>query len=237
MTPKNSSGRAQRADSNRTEPVDVAPPIVGIGASAGGVSALQELVANIPRDSGLAWVLIQHMAPDRHSDLAGILGRKTDLPVREVVENTPIAANHIYLISPGRVMTVNKGVLLPVSDGDPLARRTSIDAFLISLAADQGDHAGCALLSGAGTDGTIGLKAVKEAGGLTLTQTLQSAEYDSMLLSALRTGLVDREVDICDMPGLFTDFSGPPQTDRPRSRSWGRRTASDLRHSSKGGRP
>jgi two-component system, chemotaxis family, CheB/CheR fusion protein len=185
---------------------DALPPIVGIGASAGGVSALQELVERIPKDSGIAWVLIQHMAPDRESDLAGILGRKTSLPVIQVVTDTAIEPDHVYVISPGRVMTLGQGVLHPVADHDPVARRTSIDAFLISLAEAQGEHAGCALLSGAGTDGTLGLKAIKEAGGLTLTQTLQSAQYDSMLLSALRTGLVDREADIADMPELFADF-------------------------------
>ena len=182
------------------------PPIVGIGASAGGVSALQEFVEHIPEDSGIAWVLIQHMAPDRESELHSILGRKTKLPVAEVVKDTRAEADRIYIISPGRVMTVQDGVLRAVSGGDPLARRTSIDAFFLSLAADRGEHAGCALLSGAGSDGSLGLKAVKEAGGLTLTQTLGTAEYDSMLLSALRTGLVDREVGVDEMPGLFTDF-------------------------------
>ncbi|MBZ9815210.1 MULTISPECIES: CheR family methyltransferase [unclassified Mesorhizobium] len=182
------------------------PPIVGIGSSAGGVAALQNLVSNIPADSGIAWVLIQHMAPDRPSELASILARKADLPVEEVTHDTRIEADRIYLIAPGQVMTIREGVLRPAQDGDPLARRTSIDAFLVSLAEDQGEHSGCALLSGAGTDGTLGLKAVKEAGGLTLTQTLQTAEYDSMLLSATRTGLVDREADVADMPGLFADF-------------------------------
>jgi two-component system, chemotaxis family, CheB/CheR fusion protein len=199
-------GNVQKKRPRRAPRRDELPPIVGIGASAGGVSALQELVERIPKDSGIAWVLILHMAPDRDSDLAGILGRKTSLPVFQVVTDTAIEPDHVYVISPGRVMTLADGKLHPVADHDPVARRTSIDAFLISLAEAQGEHAGCALLSGAGTDGTLGLKAVKEAGGLTLTQTLQSAQYDSMLLSALRTGLVDREADIADMPELFADF-------------------------------
>ena len=182
------------------------PPIVGVGASAGGVAALQDLVAGIPGSSGIAWVLIQHMSPDRPSELCAILARRAKLPVEEVTEDMQVKADTIYVISPGRVMTIRDGVLRPAADDDPLSRRTSIDAFLISLAEDQGEHAGCALLSGAGTDGTLGLKAVKEAGGLTLTQTLQTAEYDSMLLSATRTGLVDREVDVGDMPELFADF-------------------------------
>jgi two-component system CheB/CheR fusion protein len=185
---------------------DGPPPIVGVGASAGGVGALQELVASIPEGTGIAWVLIQHMAPHRTSELAGILARKAKVPVTEVTEETDVEPDRIYVISPGRIMTIRSGRLRLVEDDDPLSRRTSIDAFLLSLAEDQKEHAGCALLSGAGTDGTLGLKAVKEAGGLTLTQTLQTAEYDSMLLSATRTGLVDREADIAAMPGLFVDF-------------------------------
>ena len=195
-----------RDEAERQDKAGQTPPIVGVGASAGGIAALQDLVANIPADSGIGWVLIQHMAPDRDSELCKILERRTDLPVEEVTRNTQVAADRIYVISPGQVITIRNGILHPAQDDDPLSRRTSIDAFLISLAEDQGEHAGCALLSGAGTDGTLGLKAVKEAGGLTLTQTLQTAEYDSMLLSATRTGLVDREVQVGDMPGLFVDF-------------------------------
>lgn len=133
------------------------PPIVGIGASAGGVGALQELVANIPDGTGIAWILIQHMARHRTSELAGILDRKATVPVVEVTEDTDVAPDRIYVISPGQIMTVRSGRLCLVEDDDPLSRRTSIDAFLLSLAEDQKEHAGCALLSGAGTDGTLGL--------------------------------------------------------------------------------
>ncbi len=211
MTPNNAAPKrtglaSQNEASGEARRQSSSPPLVGVGASAGGVSALQELVKHIPKDSGIAWVLIQHMAPNRESDLAGILARRTDAPVVQVVEDTTIEADSIYVNSPGSVIRVKKGVLHPVSGDDPLARRTSIDAFLMSLAEDQGEHAGCALLSGAGSDGTLGLKAVKEAGGLTLTQALGTAQYDSMLLSALRTGLVDREADLADMPELFADF-------------------------------
>jgi two-component system, chemotaxis family, CheB/CheR fusion protein len=180
-------------------------PVVGIGASAGGVGAFQTLVSHIPESTGLVWVLIQHMAPDRESQLAHILERKTTLPVVEVVEDVAVEPDRIYVIAPGRTMTIRDGVLHLVPDRDPLARRTSIDAFFLSLAKDKGEHSGCALLSGAGTDGTIGLRAVKEAGGLTVTQTLDSAEYDSMLLSAIRTGLVDCELALEEMPGAFAD--------------------------------
>lgn len=183
-----------------------ATPVVGIGASAGGIKAYQTFVAHLPTDAGIAWVLIQHMAPDRESQLREILERKTSLPVTEVIERTRVVRDHIYLIAPGRTMTIVGGMLKPVADGDPAARQSSIDAFFLSLARDRGPRAGCALLSGAGSDGTLGLKAIKEAGGLTLTQSLDSAEYDSMLLSAIRTGLVDREMPIEDMGTAFARF-------------------------------
>jgi len=201
-----SDGEGPVEDTDEARSGTTTPPVVGIGSSAGGVAALQKLVSHIPADSGITWVLIQHLAPDRPSELAGILARQADLPTEEVTHDTRIQPNRIYLIAPGQVMTIKNGVLRPAQEDDPLSRRTSIDAFLISLAEDQGENSGCALLSGAGTDGTLGLKAVKEAGGLTLTQTLRTAEYDSMLVSATRTGLVDREADVGDMPGLFDDF-------------------------------
>ncbi len=182
------------------------PPVVGVGASAGGISAYRSFVKAIPAGSGIAWVLIQHMAPARESQLREILQRETELPVVEVTSRMSVAPDHVYVIAPGRTMTIKGGTLMPVADHDPLSRRTSIDAFFLSLSEDQGEHAGCALLSGAGTDGTIGLKSIKEAGGLTLTQTLGEAEYDSMLLSAVRTGLVDRELSVEDMPGAFVEF-------------------------------
>lgn len=180
--------------------------MVGIGASAGGVGAFQNFVAHVPRRSGIAWVLVQHMAPDRESHLTEILAQRSPIPVKEVSETTLVEPDQIYVIAPGRTMTVHDGALRSVAQNDELARRTSIDAFLLSLARDRGGACGCALLSGAGTDGTLGLKAVKEAGGITLTQDLGTAEYDGMLLSALHTGLVDLELPVENMPGAFVNF-------------------------------
>ena len=198
---------AQQGAADTASPGDAAKaPVVGVGASAGGLVPFQAFVGRIAPDSGIAWVLVQHMAPDYSSELAAILQRCTELPVAEVREPVRAEPNHVYVIAPGHTMTIRDGMLSAVTDHDPLARRTSIDAFLVSLAADAGERCGCALLSGAGTDGTIGLKAVKEAGGLTLTQAIGEAEYDSMLLSAVRTGLVDRELAVEEMPEVFTQF-------------------------------
>ena len=210
---KKAAPAARNKPASASQDAAKVPPMVGIGASAGGIGAYQSFFEHVPADSGIAWVVIQHMAPDRESSLSEIIGRKTVLPVTEVTEIAVIQPDHVYVIAPGRIMTMRDGSLRPVTDSDPLARRSSIDAFFLSLAAHQGERCGCALLSGAGTDGTIGLKAVKEAGGLTVTQTLDDAEYDSMLLSAVRTGLVDLELPLSEMPEAFVDYlirCGPP---------------------------
>ncbi|MEX2454937.1 MAG: CheR family methyltransferase [Rhodospirillaceae bacterium] len=131
---------------------------------------------------------------------------KRALPIFQVTEETAIEPDHIYVVSPGYTMTLVEGMLSTVAARDPLARRTSIDAFFISLAEARGGNCGCALLSGAGTDGTIGLTAVKEAGGLTVAQLPETAEYDSMLLSAVRTGLVDHQLLVEEMAHAFTEF-------------------------------
>ncbi|MEQ8433624.1 MAG: CheR family methyltransferase [Oceanicaulis sp.] len=191
---------------DKASPSSDRPAVVGVGASAGGVGEFRTFVSNVPENSGIAWVLILHMAPDKKSELAAILQRKTKLPVKEASDDTPVKADHIYLMPPGRTMTIKDGRLKLSGDKDPLARRSSIDAFLFSLAEECSEHCGCALLSGAGSDGTLGLKAIKESGGLTLTQSLATAEYDSMLLSAVRTGLVDHQVAVADMPGEFAEF-------------------------------
>lgn len=122
----------------------------------GGLEAFSVFVKHIPPEAGIAWVLIQHMAPDRESHLAEILGRETALPIEQVDEDTTVRPDRIYVIAPGQTMTIREGILRTVAEDDPLARRSSIDAFFLSLAADRGARSGCALLSGAGTDGTNG---------------------------------------------------------------------------------
>lgn len=165
---RNSSGTTVAgapASARGKRPSRACPPVVGVGASAGSLGPFKEFVENVPERSGIAWVLIQHMAPDRESHLSQILGRCTRLPVAEVTVDTPVEPDRIYVVGPGQVMTLRDGTLRTVTEQDPLARRTSIDAFFLSLAGTLGARSGCALLSGAGTDGTIGLKASRRPAG------------------------------------------------------------------------
>jgi two-component system CheB/CheR fusion protein len=165
--------------------------IVGIGASAGGLEAFTELLRHLPPDAGLAYVLVQHLDPTHRSLLSELLGRASALPVNQITDNTRVEANHIYVIPPNCDLALQHGVLKlspRARNGGP-AR--SIDHFLESLAADQKEQAIAVILSGAGSDGAIGLKAVKAAGGTTFAQDESSAKYNSMPRSAIATGCVD----------------------------------------------
>src|SRR5437762_5503067 len=142
-------------------------PIVGIGASAGGLEAFTRLVQQLPSDTGLAFVLVQHLDPEHESKLPQLLGRATKLPVLEVANNTRVKPDHIYVIPPNRTMTIERRrlKLLPRQKTDKQYR--SIDRFFESLATDQGHQSIGVILSGTATDGTLGLQAIKGEGGIT----------------------------------------------------------------------
>lgn len=217
--PKNDAPKADRPTKAHAEKSGQAtikkPFIVGVGASAGGVEAFQEFVSGLPEDAGIAWALIQHMAPDRESLLADILKRRASLPLEEVKDGTRARADHIYLIPPNTTLKIENGVFKVARTGRD-AKRTPIDAFFLSLAADCSERCGCALLSGAGNDGTIGMKAVKEAGGVAFAQAQVDAQYDTMLMSAVNIGLVDRQMPAKELGNAFADFfRAAPEIARP----------------------
>ncbi len=179
-------------------------PIVGIGGSAGAIEALRAFMPAVSPDSGLAYVVVMHLSPGHKSVLAELLGRTTSLPVILIEEATRVEPNKIYVIPPNTTLTIEDAVLHLTQLSEPRGLRTPIDTFLVSLAQDQAENAACVILSGSGSDGTMGVRAIKEHGGLTLAQT--DAEYDSMMRSALATGLVDVMVSAHDMPGKLTDY-------------------------------
>lgn len=164
-------------------------PIVGIGASAGGIAALQRLFPKVPLDGGLAYVVIQHLDAEHDSLLVDIIQRCTDIETHIAAEGLRLAPDRIYVIPPGVSVTIKNRHFNLAKMAATRVKRTPIDDFLISLAEEQGENAAAVILSGTGSDGTIGLRAIKEHGGLTLAQ--QSAEYDGMMRSAVQTGLVD----------------------------------------------
>ncbi|HJU20251.1 MAG TPA: CheR family methyltransferase [Stellaceae bacterium] len=173
-------------------------PVVGIGASAGGIEALQKFLPAVPDPPDMAFVVILHLAPDHDSALAQVLSRAGRLPVSVAANGAAIAPNHVYVIPPHAVLTIENGRLHLAEPVQSRVFRNSVDTFLVSLARDQGENAACVILSGTGNDGTVGLRAIKESGGLTLAQA--QAEYDGMMRSALATGLVDLVLPVEAMP-------------------------------------
>jgi two-component system CheB/CheR fusion protein len=181
-------------------------PVVGIGASAGGLEAFQAFLGAAPGDSGLAYVLVQHLDPNHESLLGELLARRTTMPVRQITDNMAIEPNCVYLIPPNASLTVERAHLRLTGFAEPRGFRRPIDVFFRSLAADQGQNAACIVLSGTGGDGSEGLRAIKEAGGLTLVQEPATAKYDGMPKSAVATGLVDKVALVADMPGAVRDY-------------------------------
>lgn len=165
-------------------------PTVGIGASAGGVQALGEFFDNLREDVGAAYVVIVHLDPKRQSELSNILAAHTKLPVSPVTDRVRLEPRHVYVIPPDRQLLIVEQHLSTVEFVEPRSRRTPIDLFFRSLAAHHGDHLAI-ILSGAGSDGTVGVKAIKEAGGIILVQDPQEAEFGSMPRSAIATGVAD----------------------------------------------
>lgn len=165
-------------------------PIVGIGASAGGLEACSALLKALPSDLGMGYVLLPHLDPLRESSFSEILSRTTTMNVLEVSDKTRVEPNHVYLIPPNFEMTIDGGVLQLAHTADPRPVRSTVDRFLRSLANDQSSKAIGVILSGTGSDGAVGLAAVKAEGGITLAQD-STAKYDGMPASAIAGGWVD----------------------------------------------
>jgi two-component system CheB/CheR fusion protein len=166
-------------------------PVVGIGASAGGLDAFLELLTNLPADTGLALVLVQHLQPDHESQLAEILSRATPLPVAQASDGLLTEADHIYVVPPNHEMTIRHRVLHLQPRSESQNPYYPIDHFFASLAEDQGPNAIGAILSGNGSDGAQGLRAIKSACGITFCQDERSAKFGGMPHSAILTGDVD----------------------------------------------
>jgi two-component system CheB/CheR fusion protein len=146
------------------------PLIIGVGASAGGLEAFKTFFSLMPADSGMAFVLVQHLDPTRPSLLVDLLQNVTRMPVVEAEDGASIAADHVYVIPPDSTLTVDDDVLRVAHPAPAREMRRPIDAFFVSLAEAQGDNAVGVILSGGGSDGSAGVTAIKEQGGLTLAQ-------------------------------------------------------------------
>jgi two-component system CheB/CheR fusion protein len=164
---------------------------VAIGASAGGVEAYSELVRHLPPDTGMAFVLVQHLDPKHHSILTELLGKETSLPVREVTDGVSVEPDHVYVIPPNASMSISDHVLKLGPREEDRRGHMPIDHFMRSLAEAQGNHAVGVILSGNGSDGTLGMAEIQAQGGVTFAQDEASAKYDGMPRSAVAAGCVD----------------------------------------------
>ena len=166
-------------------------PVVGIGASAGGLEAFKELLASLPEKTGMAYVLVPHLDPAHHSVLTEILSRCTKIPIAEVVDRMPAEKDHIYVIPPNKTMGIAGGIFALFEREASHSPHLPIDYFFAALANDRGDRAIGIILSGTASDGTQGCNAIKLAGGITFAQDEKSAKYHDMPASAIRAGSID----------------------------------------------
>jgi two-component system, chemotaxis family, CheB/CheR fusion protein len=184
--------------------------VVGIGASAGGLEALEELLANMPPDTGMAFVVVTHQHPAHVTLLPELLGKHTQMEVLEATDGTTVKPNHVYVGQPGAHLAILRGTLHRMETESQEAPKLPIDYFFRSLAEDQKEWAICIVLSGTGTDGTLGLKAVKGESGMAMVQQPQSAKYAGMPSAAIATGMVDYVLPPAAMPKQIVAYAEGP---------------------------
>jgi len=181
-------------------------PIVGIGASAGGLEALELFIANVPKGSGMAFVIVQHLDPTHKGIMVELLQRCTAMPVVQVKDQTRVKANCVYVIPPNKDMSILHGVLHLLDPVAPRGLRLPIDFFFRALAVDQQEKSIGVILSGMGSDGTLGLLAIKEKAGVVFVQEPASAKFDGMPRSAIDSGLADVIAPVKALPGKISAY-------------------------------
>ena len=202
-------------------------PVVGIGASAGGLDACRKLVDALPAGNGMAFILVQHLDPTHESMMVDLLAGHTSMTVRQATDGMPIERDHLYVIPPGTYLSVGNGAL---HLSQPQARhgaRLPFDFLLHSLAEEYGARAICVILSGTGADGSLGLKAVKEKGGLVIAQDPDEAGYDGMPRSAIMTGAVDLVLPVAKIPEALVKYDRRMALTRTQNGSRPQDTAQD----------
>ncbi len=206
--PKRRSRKAAHAVRRTTPaaPAGVSFPIVGIGASAGGLEALEQFLAHVPAGSGMAFVIVQHLDPTRKGIMSELLQRATRMKVTQVRDRTLVRPDCVYVIPPNKDMSVLHGVLHLLTPTATRGLRLPIDFFFRSLAQDQQERSIGVILSGMGADGTLGLRAIKENAGVVLVQEPATAKFDSMPRSAVDAGLADIVAPADELPGKILAY-------------------------------
>ena len=181
-------------------------PIVGIGASAGGFPAIKRFFSKVPQDTGMAFVVVQHLDPTHESTMADLMGRYTPIKVVQAKDGMKVEQDHVYIIPPNKDMGLMNGVIQLMEPSEPHGLRLPINYFLRYLADDQKENAIAIIFSGYGSDGTLGIKAIKAAGGMVMAQDPKTADSDSMPANAIQTGLVDFVLSPEDMPEKMISY-------------------------------
>ena len=174
--------------------------VVGIGASAGGISALRNFFIQVPEKTGISFIVILHLSPDHDSQLAAILQTVSKIPVLQVTERVQLRADHVYVIPPNRHLVMNDGHVEVLPNLQLEDRRAPVDIFFRTLAESHGRMAACAVLSGTGANGSMGLKRIKENGGAAFAQDPEEAEFKEMPLHSIDTGFVDEILPVSEIP-------------------------------------
>jgi two-component system, chemotaxis family, CheB/CheR fusion protein len=200
------SSSAPAAVMEKAAPPKNSFPIVGIGASAGGLEALEQFLGRVPANSGMAFVIVQHLDPTRKGLMPELLQRASKMKVVQVKDCTRVQPDFVYVIPPNKDMSILHGILHLLDPAAPRGLRLPIDFFLRSLAEDQQERSIAVILSGMGSDGTLGLRAVKEQAGVVLVQDPASARFDGMPRSAIDAGLADIVAPVTDLPGKLIQY-------------------------------
>lgn len=207
--------KTARVKQMQKKPADHDFPIVGIGASAGGLEALEQFLSHVPAESGMAFIVIQHLDPTRKAIMSELLQRATGMEVKQAGNRTKIKPNCVYVIPPNKNMSILHGNLHLLDPVEPRGQRQPIDFFFRALADDRRDLAIGVILSGMGSDGTLGLKAIKEMGGLVLVQDPASAKFDGMPRSAINTGMADIITAVEALPERLIAACNHPTSRQP----------------------
>ena len=214
QAPDTHKPEATAVTDGQTGPPMASFPIVGIGASAGGLEAISHLLAHVPADTGMAFLVVQHLAPSHQSMLSEILAKKTAMVVKETTDGQAVEANHVYIIPPNTTMTVAQRHLTLERRRDSFGPPMPIDDLFESLAQDVGPDCIGVILSGTGSDGAIGMQAIKSAGGITFAQDEESARFSIMPRASIDAGAVDSVLDPRALAEALTRISRHPLASR-----------------------
>ncbi|NGP75656.1 GAF domain-containing protein [Balneolaceae bacterium YR4-1] len=180
--------------------------VVGLGASAGGLEALEAFFDAMPDSTGMAFVVIIHLSPDHESSMAPLLQEHTSLQVSQITKKTKIKPNHVYIIPPGKLLSIENQHLVLTAVNTSNKKLTTIDLFFRSLGEAKGTYSACVILSGTGSDGAVGLKTIKENGGIVIAQAIEEAGYNAMPYNAVQTGMVDVTLPVKEIPAKLKEY-------------------------------